>query len=89
MTNDQRESRRKLRIFQHAERVGTVSKTCRTFGHGRASFTEWRHAFSDWGEAGLANVRSDPHSQPNKIPSEVAEKVPHLRRKYHLGLIWR
>ena len=34
MTNDQREIRRKLRILQHAEKTGSVSKTFRYFRIG-------------------------------------------------------
>jgi len=87
MTNDRREIRRKLRILQHAEKVGSVSKTCRYFGIGRASFYRWRHVYQKRGEAGLVNARSVPHNHPNKTPPEVVEKVLHLRRKYHLGPI--
>jgi len=64
MNNDQREVRRKLRILQHADKIGYVSKTCRYFGVGRASFYRWRHAFQSRGEAGLMNARSVPHSHP-------------------------
>jgi transposase len=91
MTNDPREIRRKLRVLEHAEASGDVSKTCRYFGVGRASFYRWRHALRAQGEAGLANKRSVPHNHPNKTPTEVAEKVLHLRRKYHLGpqrIVW-
>ena len=91
MTNDQREIHRKLRILQHAEKIGDVSKTCRYFGIGRASFYRWRHAYADRGEAGLANARSVPHNHPNKTSPEVVGKVIHLRRKYHLGpirIVW-
>ena len=91
MANDPREIRRKLRILEHAEASGDVSKTCRYFGVGRASFYRWRHALRTRGEAGLANKRSVPHNHPNKTPTEVAEKVLHLRRKYHLGpqrIVW-
>jgi len=87
MNNDQREIRRKLRILDHAGRTGDVSKTCRYFGIGRASFYRWRQAYRDSGEAGLTNARSVPHNHPNKTPPEVVEKVLHLRRKYHLGPI--
>ena len=34
MANDPREIRRKLRILEHAEASGDVSKTCRYFGSG-------------------------------------------------------
>jgi transposase InsO family protein len=91
MTDDQRAVRRKLRILEHAEQSGNVSKTCRHFGIGRASFYRWRDAYGREGEAGLANRRSVPHNHPNKTPEAVAEKVLHLRRKYHLGpmrIVW-
>jgi len=91
MTDDQREIRRRLRILEHAESSGAVSKTCRYFGIGRASFYRWRQAYRSDGEAGLANKRSRPHNHPNKTPPAVAEKVLHLRRKYHLGpmrIVW-
>ena len=54
MTNDQREIRRKLRILEHAQISGDVSRTCRYFGIGRASFSRWRQAFQPKGGAGLA-----------------------------------
>ncbi len=91
MTNDQREIRRKLRILEHAQISGDVSRTCRYFGVGRASFYRWRQAYQTKGEAGLANKRSVPHNHPNKTPDEVVEKVLHLRSQYHLGpmrIVW-
>ena len=36
MTNEQREIHRKKRVFEHAERVGNVNKTCRYFGVARS-----------------------------------------------------
>lgn len=39
----------------------------------------------------MVNKRSVPHNHPNKAPPAVAEKVLHLRRKYHLGpmrIVW-
>ena len=82
---DQREIQRKLRVLQHAERTGQVSKTCRYFGIGRASFYRWKRAYERDGEDGLANAKPIPKSSPNQTPVEVEEKVLHLRRKYHLG----
>ena len=81
----QREIQRKLRVLQHAERTGQVSKTCRYFGIGRASFYRWKRAYERDGEDGLANAKPIPKSSPNQTPVEVEEKVLHLRRKYHLG----
>ena len=42
MAKDQQETRRKLRILDHAAASGDVSKTCRYFGIGRASFSATR-----------------------------------------------
>jgi len=83
MTKDQQEIRRKLRILDHAAASSDVSKTCRYFGIGRASFYRWRHALADRGEAGLANKRSVPHNHPNRTPEAITEKVLHLRREYY------
>ena len=91
MAKDQQEIRRKLRILDHAAASGDVSKTCRYFGIGRASFYRWRHTLADHGEAGLANKRSVPHNHPNRTPEAVTQKVLHLRRDYHLGpirIVW-
>ncbi len=65
MTNSQREIRRKLRILEHAQACGDVSRTCRYFGIGRASFYRWRQAYQAKGEAGLASKRSVPHNHLN------------------------
>ena len=35
MTNEQREIHRKKRVLEHAERIGSVNKTCRYFGVAR------------------------------------------------------
>ena len=53
MTNDQREICRKLQILEHAQISGDVSRTCRYFGIGRASFYRWRQAYQAKEEAGL------------------------------------
>ena len=74
MAKDQHEIRRKLRILDHAAASGDVSKTCRYFGIGRASFYRSRHALADHGEAGLANKRSVPHNHPNRTPEAVADR---------------
>jgi len=53
MNRDQREIQRKLRVLEHADKIGDVSKTCRYFGIGRATFYRWRKAYSETGESGL------------------------------------
>jgi hypothetical protein len=40
-----------LRVLSHAEQIGDISRTCRYFGIGRASFYRWKAAFQKQGEA--------------------------------------
>ena len=42
MNNVDRDIQRKLRALRHAEQIGDISKTCRYFGIGRASFYRWK-----------------------------------------------
>lgn len=91
MKEDQREVRRKLRILQHAEKIGSVAVTCRYFGVGSSSFYRWRDGYLKHGEAGLHRARPIAKSHPNRTPDEVVEKVLHLRCRYHLGpirIVW-
>lgn len=89
--DDEREVQRKLRILQHAEKIGHVARTCHYFGIGRASFYRWKRVYERDGEDGLVNAKTIPKNPPNRTPPEVAVKVLYLRRKYHLGperIIW-
>ena len=87
MNSDQREIQRKLRVLEHADKIGDVSKTCRYFGIGRASFYRWRKAYADKGEAGLLVARSVPHNHPNKMSAEVEENILWSLRSQFLGLL--
>lgn len=85
MNNEQREIQRKLRVLKHAEQIGSVRKTCRYFGIGRASFYRWKTKYLQKGEAGLVNAKTTPKNPANQTPPEIEEKVIHLRTTYHLG----
>ncbi|MGC3936167.1 IS481 family transposase [Roseobacter sp. EG26] len=87
MTNDERDIQRKLRVLQHAEKIGNARKACRYFGVGRSSFYRWREAYQKHGESGLKNAKSIPKNLANHTPPEIVEKILYLRRKYHLGPI--
>lgn len=91
MTDDQREIQRKFRVLQHAEKIGSVSKTCRYFGIAQSSFYRWRAAYRKHGDEGLKNAKTIPKNPANQTPPEIVEKVLHLRRNYHLGpirIVW-
>ena len=53
MTNEERDIQRKLRVLQHAEKIGNARKACRYFGIGRSSFYRWRDAYQKHGKAHL------------------------------------
>ena len=91
MTNEERDIQRKLRVLQHAEKIGNARKACRYFGIGRSSFYRWRVAYQKHGEAGLKNEKTIPKNPANQTPAEIVEKVLYLRRNYHLGpirIVW-
>lgn len=91
MKQRERDIQRKLRILRHAEQTGDISKTCRHFGIGRASFYRWKAALQRQGEAGLANRKTAPRNPANRTAPEIVEKVLHLRQSYHLGpirIVW-
>jgi transposase InsO family protein len=85
MNSAQRDINRKLRIFEHAQATGNVSKTCRYFGISRTAFYEWKKAYKENGEPGLVNQKPCPRNPKLRTPPEVEEKILYLRRKYHLG----
>jgi transposase len=81
----------KLRVLQHAEKIGDVGKACRYFCVGRASFYRWRTAYRQHGLAGLENRKTAPKNPANRTAPEVVEKVLHLHTTYRLGpirIVW-
>jgi len=91
MTNEERDIQRKLKVLQHAEKIGNAHKACRYFGIERFSFYRWRDTYQKHGEAGLKNAKSIPKNPANQTPPEIVEKILYLRRKYHLGpirIVW-
>ena len=91
MLQTERDIQRKARILRHAEQIGDVSKTCRYFGIGRASFYRWQAVFRKQGESGLANRKTIPKNPANQTSPEIVERVLHLRQTYHLGpirIVW-
>ena len=57
MMKPRREAFHKLRILKYAEEIGSVVKTCRYFGVGRASFYRWKNAYERFGKAGMVDRR--------------------------------
>ena len=45
MNEEQRLVQKRLRVLEHAQKIGNVRKTCRYFGIGRSSFYRWKRAF--------------------------------------------
>lgn len=85
MTKAQRDIRRKLRILNHAQQTGNVSKTCRYFGISRDASYRWKRALAKDGEEGLIDSKPCPENPKLRTPPEIEEKILYLRRTYHLG----
>ena len=73
MTNEARDIQRKLRVLQHAEKIGNARKACRYFGVGRSSFHRWRDAYQKHGEAGLKNAKSIPNDSLKAVAGTVRQ----------------
>jgi ACT domain-containing protein len=58
MTNEERDIHRKLKLLQHAEKIGNVHKGCSYFDVGRSSFYRCRDAYRRLGETGQKNAKS-------------------------------
>jgi len=50
----EREIKRRLRVLEHAEKIGNVRMTCRYFGLSRSTFYRWKTKYDKQGESGLA-----------------------------------
>ena len=84
MTEEPREVRRKKRVIEYAEKIGSVHTACGRFGIARSTFYVWRDRYRESGDDGLKSRRFGcHHNHPNKTPDEGVEKILHLRRTYH------
>ena len=91
MHTAQRDMRRKTRVWEHAARIGTVRKTCRSFGVARSGVYVWKKAYETHGDEGLVNQKPCPYTPRLRTPPDIVETVLHLRRPYHLGpirIVW-
>lgn len=82
---EQRDISRKLRVLNHAQESGNISKTCRYFGVSRETFYQWKKAYQRGGERALINSKPCPQNPKLRTPAHIEEKILHLRRTYHLG----
>jgi len=76
---------RKLKVLNHAKKIGNIAKTCRYFGICRQTFYMWKKAYEEHGEKGLINNKPCPENHKLRIPKEIEEKIIHLRTTYHFG----
>lgn len=77
--------RRKMFIVLYAKEARNISKVCQEFGVPRSSFYRWKKAFEKGGIECLIRKKPIAKSHPRQLPSEVVDKILHLRRTYHLG----
>jgi transposase InsO family protein len=61
---------RRVRLIEHAARIGNISEACRVFGVSRKTYYEWVNKAEQYGlSALLPRERRTPH-QPNAMTSE-------------------
>lgn len=82
---EQSDIRRKLRIIQHGQESGNVSKTCRYFGISRETYYKWKKDYETEGENALINSKPCPENPKLRIAADIEAQIIHLRTTYHLG----
>jgi transposase-like protein len=71
----EREIKRRLRVLEHAEKIGNVRMTCRYFGLSRSTFYRWKTKYDKYGESGLGNKSTAARNHPRKVPAEIVEEL--------------
>ena len=80
--------RKKLQVLNYARDIGSVRKTCETFGISKRSFYNWKNKYDKYGEEGLIRKTRDYKSYGNRINDEVIELILKLRKENQMGT-WR
>ena len=75
MNKDQRVIQMRMRVLEHAKKIGNVRATCHYFGVSKSSFYRWKSGYDKAGEAGLANKPCIAKSHPSQISQEVVDRV--------------
>jgi transposase-like protein len=73
MTQAERDIRRKLRIFKHAEESGNVAKTCRYFGISRSTYYVWKQRYAQHG--GISKINTLMAAYEFALDKEVIEII--------------
>ena len=87
----QQDITRKLKILNHAKKIGNIAKTCRYFGICRETFYTWKRIYDKEGELGLINSKPCPENHKLRIPKAIEDKIIYLRQTYHFGpdmIVW-
>ena len=62
-----------------------VSRAAEQFNVAWPTAKRWAERYRQFGEAGMLDRSSRPHTQPNKTPAPVVRKIVHKRWKHRLG----
>ena len=82
---EKQDIRRKMRVFEYAEKIGSVRKACRYFGIARSGYYVWKQKYKALGETGLINHKPCPENLRLRMSKEVEDKILYLRKHYHFG----
>lgn len=66
----ERDIKRRLRVLEHAEKIGNVRMTCRYFGLSRSTFYRWKTRYDKQGESGQKSDRDGNYAELLNKPRE-------------------
>lgn len=72
---EHRDISHKIRILNHAQESGNVSKTCPYFGVSRETFYQWERAHDRNGERALINSKPCPQNPKLRTPSDSVARI--------------
>ena len=70
MNEAQRDTFRKKRVLEHADRIGNVRKACRYFGVSKSPFYLWRKAYEVHGGREMTPGEFKQHLAFEAIPTQ-------------------
>ena len=89
MTNEESEIRRKLRVIERAEEIGSAAKAYRYYGVPKSTFYRWRQLYREQGDNGLINRKPIPGTHPNRMKLSLTvlrrKEMRLLKRSYICG----
>jgi transposase InsO family protein len=69
-------------IVEATQGPSSVADLCRAFGVSRKTGFKWLRRYDGFGASGLVDQSRAPHTHPNSVPEELADRLVGLRRAH-------